>query len=827
MLKLTKENEGSSHFQPLESGWITLEQPCDKIEISDGQGRRYLSQPVSGQGRIPFKARGTAGWHRICLRDDSGGLLHEWKFLLKARTSLHCPESPYQKIFEVISEDFHASQRRKPLAINGKTYPAIVGWSRDHALTLKSMKYFMDEVKEGTELWLDTQNENGMFWDCFHINPENRPNWFCEALGEGWFTYYNDKKLQARRIPVEADVEYCITEAVYHGWKSSGDKNWMEKQLPKLEAALEYNTSDPLRWSRKNQLVKRAFCMDNWDFTNPHYCNGDHRCINEGDPFFLFHGDNSGLYSMYWRMAEMYEAVGNSERAADLREEGEALRNRINEKLYFDHHYGHMIPDELDEDEVYALVGDERERMSLSTGYTLNRKVPTHDMVVEILREYQRRRDLKKNESFAEWWTMDPPYEADQWPSGHNGQGFPWGEYMNGAICHIASGELAKAAFDHGMEAYGDDILNRVWKLTERDGNHMHEAYSRMPEKVQLAETTFTPLDFTEWARDYIAQLTRLCADARDNPNKFGAIEFDVIDPSSNQGRSALLLTGADNPVDIDARNQSAQSLYFLHAAAVKGSKPHDVIAVYRICYTDGTEVPAFIKLRHEIGGWWGPQERYDKRGDPLDTQTTRIAWSGPNPCWKDVGVYMYGWDNPHPGKNIASVRIDPTPMVDRPNEKLLLMAISLSAQPVQYEVNIRSFGLPACWAESSVMSGLLEGLCGVEDQGDAFSEVQVSPRWVQTGKDSAEVCVHYPASDGYCAYQFQYSTEDKEIALDLTGSFQKGLVRVLLPAKSEPEKISSGANELPFSLEKIEDSLYARIQLDKVPEDRIVIKLS
>jgi len=170
----------------------------------------------------------------------------------------------------------------------------------------------------------------------------------------------------------------------------------------------------------------------------------------------------------------MYAALGNATRARQLIVEGEALRRRANAKLFFGNVYGHMIPEKLPEAKVYALVGDERKRMSLSTGYTINRKMPTHGMAVKILKEYIRRGREKKGESFAEWWTMDPPYQPGQW-GGYTGTGgSSVGEYMNGAICSIIAGEIAKAAFDHGMESYGADILERVWKLSERDGGTLH-----------------------------------------------------------------------------------------------------------------------------------------------------------------------------------------------------------------------------------------------------------------------------------------------------------------------------------------------------------------
>jgi hypothetical protein len=56
--------------------------------------------------------------------------------------------------------------------------------------------------------------------------------------------------------------------------------------------------------------------------------------------------------------------------------------------------------------------------------------------------------------------------------------GCPVGEYMNSGLRLIIAGEIAKAAYDHGAEAYATDILERVWKLRHRDGGNLHQESS-------------------------------------------------------------------------------------------------------------------------------------------------------------------------------------------------------------------------------------------------------------------------------------------------------------------------------------------------------------
>jgi len=536
---------------------------------------------------------------------------------------------------------------------------------------------------------------------------------------------------------------------------------------------------------------------------------------------------------MYWRMAEMYEHLGDSKRAAQLREEGEALRKRANDKLFFGNIYGHMIPETLDEKEVYALVGDERKRMSLSTGYTINRGMPTHAMAVKILKEYQRRAKEKKGESFAEWWTMDPSYAPSQWPGQQtNTAGCPEGHYMNGGICSIIAGEIAKAAFDHGMEAYGADILHRVWDLMQRDGNELHQVYKRLPENPKLPATHFKHVDLRSivnrglkyqatpgveaWTSEGVNDMHNLPVGKR----HFGAIEFDVIDPQKNGGRAILRIEpcGGKSPanVTIPVANLKGKSIYFMHALGHSVAS-RAVAGIYDIHYGDGTTHRIYIREGKEIAGWWGLGE------GSVDHATTRRAWWGPNGEWKTVGLYMFGFNNPHPDKAITAIRVEAVSAGGR-GGGIMLAAISLSDQPVQFEVDIRSYGLPDCWAQAAVYYAIGEGLAGIEDQGTAFSRVKVSPRWTSAGAEKAQATLHYPASDGYCAYDYRLDRKARRIHLDLTGSFNEAQVHCLMPS-GKARKVLLNGEPIAFKSSRVENSNYTDFTLACLPNAPVVIE--
>lgn len=100
-----------------------------------------------------------------------------------------------------------------------------------------------------------------------------------------------------------------------------------------------------------------------------------------------------------------------------------------------------------------------RNRLSLSNTYDINRGVTDVWQSRKIIEEYLRRR--KTGEAFAEWYSIDPPYEKFA--------GYSAGQYVNGALSPFTAGELAKAAFRNGYESYGWDIVSRFTEMLERD----------------------------------------------------------------------------------------------------------------------------------------------------------------------------------------------------------------------------------------------------------------------------------------------------------------------------------------------------------------------
>jgi len=321
-------------------------------------------------------------------------------------------------------------------------------WIRDYSDMMRGFKYFETDLKSTVEHFAETQAQNGRIFDYFTTFPEKPP---CER--ENWAKYV--------RVPVEADVEYRFVKAAFQAWQATGDDAWAETLLPKLDKALGYVLTHPWRWDETHQLVKRAYTIDTWDFA---YTAGQHDWlqfqIDKNTFWGIFHGDNSGTYEACLLVAQLYAFLANSEKSAFWKEKAASLKNQLNQVCWNGRFYTHFV--KLSPVEIPGV--DEAEQLSLSNPMAINRGAATHEMAVSIIQEYLRRKE-ERNLPY-EWFSIDPPF-----PDGIFGdEKLVAGAYINGGIFPLAGGELARAAFEHGFEAYGVDILKRYYHLIAQSG---------------------------------------------------------------------------------------------------------------------------------------------------------------------------------------------------------------------------------------------------------------------------------------------------------------------------------------------------------------------
>jgi len=397
---------------------------------------------------------------------------------MKAQTSFGNGAEEYQYLFDNLKERLLNYQLVQKVHIGGKERQQFVWWLRDNTHAVKAMKYLHPDISSLWELFLERQTKDGFYYD-YYMPLENGQAHRMNLFDHRYWRIYSQEKIQMHRLPVEADVEYLAVEGAWYIWQATGDNDYMKQWMEKLEDGLHYYMRDPLRWSRKYQLIKRGYTLDTWDFmqlptSREEYTRngGDVQNaifnIDENTLMGIMHGDNSGLYAACIQLANIYESMKEPEKTKIWRHQAEIIRIRTNQTCWNGQYYSHFVEDDPMPE---YLKMDQANTLSLSNPYNINRGLPTHDMAVSIIKTYQSLKEKNQLNSFAEWFGIYPPVEPDF-------AGYKPGSYMNGGVNTIVAGELAKAAFMHGMESYGVDILNRIIDLVRKHNGDLPVAYN-------------------------------------------------------------------------------------------------------------------------------------------------------------------------------------------------------------------------------------------------------------------------------------------------------------------------------------------------------------
>ncbi|RYU95794.1 hypothetical protein [Emticicia agri] len=384
----------------------------------------------------------------------------------------------YGVFLNSLKKQLTESEYRKTLHFGGKRRNQFVQWIRDNVHVMKAMKYMEPEISSFWEFFMENQTKEGLYFDYYYpiAEPVNhRMNLFEKRY---WKILSRDS-IQMHRLPVEADLEYLMVEGAYYIWQSTGDDNYIKKWLPNLEKGLNYIMTDPLRWSARFQLAKRGYTLDTWDFMQLPTSREEYKKqgfdvqngifnIDEKTPMGIMHGDNSGLYAACMQLSAIYSASNNQDKVNFWKEKGEAIRQWANQLCWNGEYYAHFIED--DPSPAYLKI-DHRHTLSLSNPYDINRGLPTQEMAQSIIANYQKLKGNNVENAFAEWFGVYPPVEPDF-------AGYKPGSYMNGGVNTIVGGELAKAAFQHGYEQYGVDILERMIELNTKHGDKLPVSYT-------------------------------------------------------------------------------------------------------------------------------------------------------------------------------------------------------------------------------------------------------------------------------------------------------------------------------------------------------------
>jgi hypothetical protein len=219
------------------------------------------------------------------------------------------------------------------------------------------------------------------------------------------------------------------------------------------------------------------------------------------------------------------------------------------------------------------------------------------------------------------------------------------------------------------------------------------------------------------------------------------------------------------------------------------------MVGTVTIRYADGSCVTDYI-TPGKIGSWWMP----------VDQSEAHVAWRGQNKTCPNVGIHVYGWNNPHPERVISSIRFE----ASRNRALWFIAGVTLCDKPVFFMPSDVSHGIPEPWGAAAVVYGMIEGLAGLKDTGIAFDKAVLAPRWSAAGVKRASATAKYEASGGYLSYQYRHDAAKKRMTILFTGTADETLVEILLPKGKRCVGMNLDGAEIEPVMRKVENSTYA-----------------
>lgn len=226
------------------------------------------------------------------------------------------PRETLGELVSWVEEQAHKLVRdcRRTLPDGRAVFPPQVGlgyeafWLRDYAYMLEGVPeaFTEQELRDCLDIFLAAQQPDGTCVDCvtFDGRPILKPG--LGTMGEN---------------PV-ADGSQFMVDVVYWTWKRLGDRELLEKVLPRLEKALQavpLQAETGLVWIAPEKAWDRC----PYGFTDT--------VVKKGAELF----SSLLLYQSYQQMAEMASASGRTEKAAEYRAKATTLAENIR-KVFWD-----------------------------------------------------------------------------------------------------------------------------------------------------------------------------------------------------------------------------------------------------------------------------------------------------------------------------------------------------------------------------------------------------------------------------------------------------------------------------------------------------------
>ena len=788
--------------KPLDSILVQSNQK-GTVKIKDGKGNIYFQQETPAE--FTFNTAGALGFHTINFYNSEGEEVQVVPFRVDCESGIEDSSGKWGRLFTWFK--FNQLRSIRTEKYNHEIVQMHEICPRNDANAVRGTQYIYDRIRDGVELFGELQNDDGMIYDLYRWTDKtntstldgrsNDPDHFV-VIEDGW--YYK------QRFPVENDLEHFYVQWLWRVWKATGDTEWMKEWLPHAVKALEYSRTNPLRWSDKYQLLKRGFTIDTWDFQPDHEgYRGDHMDIHaDVTDFGIMHGDNTGYAYSCNLLSEMLNAIGKKQDAKNWKILGDEVFKRLTDLSWNGEYFYHFIPE--DSSHQRDLGVDQSKQVSLSNALALQRNIPD-EMAQDILKTYQRIRKEMPESSPGEYFGIYPPIEK-----GYSVMPY---HYINGGVFAFIAGDLAIGAFDHGFEEYGADIMSNMYNLMEEQFGQL--PYFWIGKKESRPPTDFEQLDISELANVEVLDVNYRNENSWTGPGQEYAlnvlpndylniddIPFNLIDfkANNNKGYIGIGTRGSYASKVIVPVNRNAKSLYILHTLNGGG-----LAGWMTINYKDGTSVRKYVQSGSEVNGWYFPKNVPYSR---TTGWTCKMAWRGKN-GFVDVGVHAWGLDNPHPEKKISNLTFTDSGL----GKQWLIFGITLSDQPKFFNTpDITRYYVNTGWNAGTFLSTIIEGLAGIKNDGLAYSEATVSPKWLFAGEKDVAATAKLPASGEYVRYSYK-NISDNSITLEVTSSGEKVEVEIPLPENKRSQSVTVNGKKTDYNVEDRFGKYYATLQVN------------
>jgi hypothetical protein len=406
---------------------------------------------------------------------------------------------------------------------------------RDHARALETAVFLHGDAASALDVFLHAPLPDGSLWTHYapldsNVSPPAGAHVFDDEL----------RGLRFWRDPLCADAEALAVCGALRVFRATGDKRWLQNHRPVLQRALQHLWEHPRRWSGELDLPKRPFTLDSFPvaFQDTSTQKSAHYPSPTQYRFSVHPGDASQLFAACNALAEIHNFLNDND-SDNWQQRAQHIEAQLNSVGWNGQFYTHQI--HLSPGRVRGV--DEARQLAACNAFAINAGVAQHEQCAAILKEYQRRRELYLESQFCEWWSIHPPYPETAF-------GIAPGQNANGGAWPQIGGELALAAFHHGFESYGVDILRRFYDLAVKPRRAV-AWYA--PDGTPARDEYSAPHDVVGASAMLRALVEGVCG-VRDEGCAFGKITLSPRWPATGQTSAEVEISYAPQPAYVSYR---------------------------------------------------------------------------------------------------------------------------------------------------------------------------------------------------------------------------------------------------------------------------------